>query len=491
VVGVAASVHIVSDFRISQSKYPDTREAVKHTIYILGVPCLFTSLTDIAGFMSMAISPIKAIKHFAIYSAFGSAIAFVLTVTFLIVFLSLVKKKPSLEENEKIQREGKVLNMILEKIALFDLRHKYSMLAAGSIVCALSVYGIFQLTVDSNWLNEFSKKIEVRRATELVDGVMGGSGGYSYTFDTKKQDGIFDPDVLKTMDLISEAAKRETWIVMKTYSIVDLIKDINMSFHGGDPKFYTIPDNKDLIAQYVLLYETSGGDEMKNYISSDYSRANIEIRCKSIETSKYKEIFAKIDSYIKTLPDLKVVPQATGIGVLWVELVDYIVESQVNGFWLAFIGIGLMMCFLFKSVKLGILGMIPNVLPIVMTLGLMGYLKIPLDYVKILIGCVSIGIAVDDTIHMLTRCHHEFNVCGNYKEAVLISIKDVGRAVYITTLILISGFLILTVSIMDSLAIFGILIAFTLGVALITEMFLTPALVFAFKPYGPEFKPES
>jgi hypothetical protein len=275
---------------------------------------------------------------------------------------------------------------------------------------------------------------------------------------------------------------------MKTYSIVDLIKDINMIFNNGDPKYYAIPENRDLIAQYILLYETSGGDELKNYISPDYSRANIEVRCKSVETSRYKDLFAKLDGYIKSLPDVKVIPQATGIGVLWVALVDYIVESQVNGFWLAFFGIGLMMCFLFKSIKLGILGMIPNVLPIAMTLGLMGFFKIPLDYIKILIGCISIGIAVDDTIHMLTRCHHEFSIRGNYKEAVLISIKDVGRAVYITTLILISGFLILNFSVMDSLAVFGMLIAFTLGIALITELFLTPALLFVFKPYGPEFK---
>ncbi len=488
VVGVAASVHIVSDFRSNQIKNMDTREAARHTIYILGVPCLFTSFTDIAGFLSMGISPVKAISHFAVYSSFGALTTFVLSISFLIMFLSLVRKKPSLREIEKMKNEGRLLNSMLEKFAQFDFRYKYPILAVTLIVAAISIYGLFQLKVDTYVLKDFPKNMEVRKATELIDRVMGGSGGYSYLCDTKKKDGIIDPDVLRSMESIAKAAEKESWVIMKTYSIVDLIKDINMTFHGGDPKYYVIPDNRDLIAQYLLLYESSGGDELRNYISADYSKANIEIRGRSLENSRYAILSDKMDSFVKSIPDLKFSAQATGMGVLYLTMNDYVIESQVNGFWLAFIGIAIMMCFLFKSIRLGLLGMIPNVLPIAMTLGLMGLLNIRLDFTKVLIGCVSIGIAVDDTIHMVTRCHHEYNICGNYKEAILISVKDVGRAVYITTLVLISGFLLLISATMDSLGTFGILVAFTLGTGLIIELFLTPVLLYVFKPYGPEFK---
>jgi predicted RND superfamily exporter protein len=241
-----------------------------------------------------------------------------------------------------------------------------------------------------------------------------------------------------------------------------------------------------MVAQYLLLYEMSGGDELENYMSHDYSKANLEIRCKMVETSKYEELVNRLAAFLDDLPAKAVNPNFTGMGSLWIKLVDYIVQSQLWGFLLAFVVISIMMCLLFGSFKVGLLAMIPNLSPVIATLGFMGWAGMPLDYVKLLIGCVAIGIAVDDTIHLVTRFHHEFMRCLNYKEALYNSMKDVGRALFVTSAVLVVGFLVFIFSIMHTLALFGVLVAMTIGVALIADFFLMPALVLAVKPFGPE-----
>ena len=130
--------------------------------------------------------------------------------------------------------------------------------------------------------------------------------------------------------------------------------------------------------------------------------------------------------------------------------------------------------------------MVPNLAPIIVTLGFMGWIGIPLDYIKLLITCVAIGIAVDDTVHLISRYRHEFRLCGDYQKALFPSLVSVGRAIFITTVVLIFGFLSNLFSVMDSTAHFGILLASTIGVALLADFFLLPVLIVLIKPFGPE-----
>jgi predicted RND superfamily exporter protein len=456
---------------------------------MVGVPCLFTTLTTVAGFSAMSISPIKAIKHFAIYTAVGVAGAFLFSVTLLIVFLSFGYKRSrqiSTEDDKLKAKGGRIFIKALEKICGFDIRHKWMIIMISIVLFVFSGLGVSRMEVDSNFLNEFSEKVEIRNITEHVDNIMGGTASFSYVFDAGVREGIMDPKFLREIEALQNKAKNEITVVMKTYSIVDLLKDINKSFHDENHDYYALPDTREMVAQYLLLYEMSGGDELENYLSHDYARANLEIRCKMVATSKHEALINRLNAYLDDIPSKVVIPKLTGMGSLWIKLIDYIVKSQIWGFLLAFVVIGIMMCLLFGSLKIGLLAMIPNLSPVIATLGLMGWADIPLDYVKLLIGCVAIGIAVDDTIHLVTRFHHEFMRCLNYREALYNSMKDVGRALFITSAVLVTGFLVFIFSIMQTLALFGILVAITIGVALIADFFLMPALVLAVKPFGPE-----
>ena len=199
----------------------------------------------------------------------------------------------------------------------------------------------------------------------------------------------------------------------------------------------------------------------------------------------------KLYSYLRAEPLRASRVSVTGIGALWLKLMDYITQSQIRGILLAFTVITAMMCFTFRSITIGFFSMIPNISAVILTVGVMGWIGMPLDYIRLLIATVAIGISVDDTIHHVTRYIREFLRCGDYEEALCTSMKDVGRALFITSVVLVAGFLVFLFSVMDSQASFGILLAITILVALTADFFLMPALVMTFKPFGPESEPSS
>ena len=249
----------------------------------------------------------------------------------------------------------------------------------------------------------------IRQVTEFVDNTMGGMGSLVYLFDTGVPEGIKNPEVLRDIERFQAKADEQKHVVTKTYSIVDVLKDINQSFHDGDPAYHVLPETRRLVAQYLLLYEMSGGEEIEDYVSSDYSRASLELRCRAVETSVYAEMAETLYDYLRAEPLRASRISSTGIGALWLKLMDYISQSQIRSILLALTVIGAMMCFIFKSVKIGFFSMIPNISAVILTVGVMGWIDMPLDYVRLLIATVAIGISVDDTIHHVTRYIREFH----------------------------------------------------------------------------------
>jgi predicted RND superfamily exporter protein len=490
-VGVADAVHVISEFRAYHADLGDRREAVRRTMYLVGTPCLLTSLTTAAGFASMSIAPIVTLSRFAVYSAWGVVAAFILSVTLLVVFLTFGRKAVKREATaaEKLRAKGgRRFQDAMNAIARFDARHRRGILAVSGGIFLIAILGIAQLRVDSNFLNDLSEDVPIRDTTYLVDDVMGGTNSFVYLFDTGASDGIKSPAVMREIERLEGQAAAQGDLVKKTYSVVDILKDINQSFHDGAPAYHALPDTRELNAQYLLLYEMSGGDEIEKYVSGDFSRASLELRCRWSDSSLLEEMKEGLDAHLAAEPLVASTATVTGIGALWLQLTDYITQSQIRGFLLAFAAIAAMVCLLFRSFKIGLLAMIPNVSPALLALGGMGWLDIPLDYIRLLIAPVAIGVAVDDTIHLVTRYRHEFRRCGDYGEALAISLRDVGRALFITSVVLVVGFLSFQFSVMDSQIAFGALLAGTISVALIANFILMPALVMTFQPFGPERK---
>ncbi len=198
-------------------------------------------------------------------------------------------------------------------MALFDVHFSRSILFASGVVFVISGIGITRLTVDSNFLTELKENVPLRRVTDLVDNVMGGSTSMAYLFDTGRPDGIKDVEVLKQIESLQREADKYTDIVKKTYSIVDVIKDINQSFHEGDPAYYVLPESRELVTQYLLIYSMSGGSEAEDFVSDDYSRTNLELRCKMIEMSRLGKMVDELEAFLQTQPQTAANVHVTGI----------------------------------------------------------------------------------------------------------------------------------------------------------------------------------
>jgi hypothetical protein len=488
-IGVAHSVHILSEFRGRFRTVRDRREALVQTLYLVGTPCLLTSLTTAAGFASMSFVPIKSIAHSGVYSAFGVLAAFVMSLTLLMALLSFGRSAPraaASSETGDTAKGGEPMRRMLVAIAAFDLRHRKAILVVSALVFAVSGAGLARIVVDSNWLNDFSDRIPLKATTLKVDEVMGGVTNIIYLFDSGEAEGIKEPSVLREMERVQEIADQQDWLVRKSYSIVDILKDLNQAFHGGDPAWYRLPETRELVAQYLLLYEMSGGEQAEEYVSTDYRRASLELRLKLAMTSETARLVERIDETLANQPLEASTVSLTGIGALWLKLIDYIVSSQIQGFLLAFSVIAVMMVAIFRSFGTGMISMLPNLAPVLLTLGVMGWLGIELDYSKLSIAAVAIGIAVDDTIHLISRYRYEFQQRGDYAEALIAAMQDVGRALVITSVALVCGFLVLVLSVLASQALFGILLATTIVTALVADFLLMPALVLTLHPFGPE-----
>lgn len=486
-IGVAHSVHILSEFRARFRELGDRRQALVDTFYLVGTPCLMTSVTTAAGFASMSFVPIKSMAHYGVYGAFGVMMAFFMSVTLLSAMLSFGRDKPKTPRADSgAAKGGAWARSALSGIAAFNVRWRVPILAVFGVVFALSLAGLTRLIVDSNWIDDFSDRMPIKSVTEKVDDVMGGVANIIYLFDAGEEDGIKDPAVLREMERVQDLGLTQDHFARKSYSIVDILKDLNQAFHGGDPSYYTIPETRELVAQYLLLYEMSGGEETEELVSADFRRASLEFRLRLAMTSETAKLTNLISDELEANPPEASTISLTGIGALWIKLLDYIVSSQVEGFALAFATIAVLMMWIFRSVGTGAISMMPNLAPVFLTLGAMGWLGIPLDYNKVSIAGVAMGIAVDDTIHLVSRFRYEFLRCGDYVKALEIAITDVGRALFITSVALVAGFLVFLSSVMTTQTTFGVLLATTIVTALVADFFLMPALVLTFKPFGPE-----
>jgi predicted RND superfamily exporter protein len=488
-IGIAHSVHILSEFRGRFADLGDRREALVSTLYLVGTPCLLASLTTSAGFLAMGFAPIKSIAHMGVYNAFGVMAAFVLSFTLLMAFLSFGARVPPRRASQLEvlhAKGGALMQGALRGIAAFVVRRRAPVLGFSCVIFALSIAGAARLSVDSNWLDDFADDMPLKQTTLKVDEVMGGVTNLILLFDGGSPDSIQEPAVLRDIERMQEWAEANFELVRESHSIVDILKDLNQTFHAEDPAWYLLPDSRELVAQYLLLYETAGGSEADEFLSSDRQRASLELRLKLAPTSHTAELVHAIDEELDREPLETASMSLTGIGALWVKLMDYIVWSQIRGFLFAFTVIGAMMCVLFRSIKTGLVSMVPNLAPVLLTLGVMGWFGLDLDYTTVSVAAVAMGIAVDDTIHLVSRYRHEFERSGSYEEALLAAVLDVGRALVITSVALVCGFLVLLFSSLASQAAYGILLATTIVTALVADFLLMPALVLTFHPFGPE-----
>ena len=298
--------------------------------------------------------------------------------------------------------------------------------------------------------------------------------------DTGRENGIKTRDFMTRLENFHrdvDVIKTESLYVGQSISILDTIKLINQSLHNEDPRYFAIPESDELIAQELLLYENSGGDNLNRLADSRFSTARITLKLPTAHAGEYTQMVAAIEQTANQHFAGVANTQVTGMITLFMRTSEAAIHNMSRSYIIATVVISLMMMLLMGSMSLGLVAMIPNLFPIIAVLGIMGYMGLPLDIASILVGSIALGLSVDDTIHFMHHFKRYFSLGHNAKEAVRLTIQTAGPAMLFTTLVLAGGFYIFLLSEMNNLFSFGLTTGSAIVLALIADLILAPALM--------------
>ena len=484
-VGIGDSMHIISEFQDQQYRGLARREAIVKALALVGIPCLLTSLTTAAGFFSFLGTVIKPMREMGVYAAIGVILALVLSLIMVPIVFSFGKKKKKVSDREKSEGKNDIFDRLLKGIASLNLKYPRGILGIFVVLIMTSIYGYSLVEIETNSILSISTNLKVRQAYDYVDSHMGGSMAMEVMLDTGKKDGIKDIKFLSQMETLQNHIDEHplTW---KTSSVIDIIKKMRRAMHENQAEYYTLPETGAQAAEYLFLYETSGGEELDKQVSFNYDIARLNVRTKSLNTKDVRTFMSDIDRFVKENLDPSIKVEYTGV-MSWVKAMsDYVSQGQKKCFILAFSAITCMMIIALRSFKLGLISMIPNVFPVLISLGLMGFGKIFLSVPLMIMAPIIIGVAVDDTIHFFTRYRREFNRTGTYEGALKATLLTVGRPIMFTTMTLVVGFSVFGLSDIYTTVHFGLLASFAFIWALLADFFFAPAMMLLFKPLGPE-----
>ena len=472
-VSVGATVHVLSIFFDRFDRYGNKKEAIAYTLGHSGLAIAMTSLTTAIGVGSFAGSEVAPISDLGIFASFGVMVSLFLTLTLLPALLALTPLKP------KPKKEPGKLDRFMERLSVIPVRYYKQIIAVSAILIIISLLAASKIELSHNPLYWFKADNPIRLSTEKIDAQMNGTVTIEAVVDTGKENGWVDPSRLNKLNKLSAELEKYTdpyTHVGKVVSLATIVKETNRALHGNDEAYYTIPKDHDLVAQELLLFENSGSDDLEDVVDSQFSKARVSIKLPWTDAVKAVQVKQHVEKvFAEAFPDDKV--EVTGMIPLLINTFDQAIHSSVRSYLIAFVLISLMMMLILRSVRLGLLAMIPNLTPIILGLLIMYIAKIPLDMFTLLIGSIAIGLAVDDTIHFMHNFMRYYHETKDSAEAIRHTFFTTGKAMVITTVVLALGFYSYMLAQMISVQNFGFLTGTVIVLALLADLLLAPALM--------------
>jgi predicted RND superfamily exporter protein len=470
VIGFAYTVHILSAYyeALRKSARGDIEQPpMQAGLRQVALPVLLTGLTTLVGFLSLMLSPMSAIREFALFAAVGIASTVLTSLTFAPAVLNALRVPKHVSEPGDVKWFGRTA----ERLARFNLQHRRAVLMAGLMVAILAGIGISQIEVSSNMIEHFKEDNPVRQDFNAINDYLQGSNPFYIVVDTDYSDAFTEPVNLRQLRDLQDWLQEQPEIGGTT-SLVDYVMLINRGFHENDPTYLAIPENQDLTAQLLMF---GANNEIRNFVDSRYRTASILVRSKIIDSGSVARLIHRIETRLAELPD-HLHATVTGNSVLLTRTLDDIARGQVESLTIAFVAIYAILALLFTSFRVGIIALIPNALPVAIFFGAMGLSGVGLTTTTSLIACIVLGIAVDDSIHYLAHFNADSKRLASESRGTISTLRSIARPVTITTVVICLGFLVLTLSELRNQVQFGALASLTLAFAWLLDITLTPAL---------------
>ena len=470
-VVIAHSVHVVTATLAGMSRGLGRREAVAESLRSNIWPVSLTTITTAIGFLSLNASDSPPFHVLGNLVAFGVLCAYVYSMTLLPALLSIL---PLRAPRARAGRTD-----FFDRFGAFVVARRRFLLGFVALLAAGLALGIPRIELTDNWTQYFDERYEFRRDTDFVIDNLTGMETLEYSLNAGREGGITEPDYLHAVDDFAEWYRGQPQVA-HVQAFPDIMKRLNKNMHGDDPAFHRLPDDPALAAQYLLLYELSlpFGNDLNNRIDVAKSATRMTVVVRSLTSKAQRELDARAQAWLRAnAPDLAT--EASGVSIVFAHLSQRNIDSMLRGTIIAMALISLILIGVFRNLRLGLVSLVPNFLPAVMSFGLWGYLVGRVSLAGSVVTAMAFGIIVDDTIHFLARYRQGRRDGLAAPEAVRSAFRTVGRALWTTTAILSLGFLVFAFSGFELSWALGLLITITIVFALLADFLLLPPLLMA------------
>ncbi len=471
-------IHVITRYYedLDAMEGAELKSVLFHGIQRVSRPILLAGLTTLAGFLALLSHILPAARELGIFTSFGILLSFILTITFIPAWLELLPLPGT--KQKRHNASDRWLARILEQAGKLIYRHRRMVLGVTAIFVLLAAWGLRLVKVDSNPLNYYPPGSRVQRVHQIVDHHLGGSTSFSVVFHGE----IKNPALLRRMSLIQEFLAHQQ-AVGTTISPADFVKKINQAMHAGDRREYRLPDSRELVSQYLLLYQLQAPDNvLDRYVDYDFTTGRIAVRLATLSIEGMENVIQRLRAYVKQHFDREQQPEVVGYAVLLGRLIPMLIQGQIRSLILSALLVALLTGLFFRSFSAAWITALPVSLGILAVFGLMGYQGVPINATTSMLSSIVVGIGIDYSIHFLYRFRDEIQAGRGDLEAYRIALKTTGVGIVINAFSVILGFSVSMVSSFVPVFFFGWLILISISVCLICAFTILPLTVITFRP---------
>lgn len=476
VIGVPNAIFLINKYQQEVKKHGNQAKSLQRVISKVGNATLMTNITTASGFATFIFTNSQLLNEFGIIASINILAIFILSLLIIPIIYSFMHK-PKEKHLEHLERKWiyAIVNWMERTV-----RHQRIAIYISTVcIIIVSIIGVYMIRVSGSLIEDMPKGKEFYKDILFFEEEFGGIMPLEILVDTKRKKGVMNLATLKRMNKLEEEID-EIPELSKSVSILNMVKYSKQAFYNGNPKYYQLPTEQE--KNFILAYTNNSdgnSDMLKNFVDSTGQYARITTFMKDIGTDKMENIEQRIqDKVNKVFPEDRYEVSLTGKALVFLKGTNYLVKNLVISLSLAIFLISVFMAFMFRSYKMIIISLVPNILPLLITAGLMGYLGVPIKPSTILVFSIAFGISVDDTIHFLAKYRQELIFHKwNVRKSVYSALRETGVSMFYTSIVLFFGFLVFTVSSFGGTKALGGLVSVTLLFAMVSNLLLLPSLL--------------
>ncbi|WP_271406261.1 efflux RND transporter permease subunit [Tenacibaculum soleae] len=480
VIGVPNAVFLINKYQQEIKKHGNQAKSLQRVISKIGNATLMTNITTASGFATFVFVKSQLLREFGVLASVNIVSIFILALLIIPIIYSFM---PLPEKKHLNHLEKKWMGNVVSWMERMVKNQRISVYITTVVVIILSMIGLFQIRVSGSLIEDMPKGMQFYKDIKFFETEFGGIMPLEILIDTKKEKGVMKLSTLKKMEKLNETI--ETFPELsKPISITNLVKYSKQAYYKGNPKYYQLPTSQE--KAHIFAYtknSNSNSGMLKNFVDSTGRYARITTFMKDVGTDKMDIIQDRLNAVIKKqFPEEKFKVSMTGKALVFLKGTNYLIKNLVISLSLAILLISIFMAWMFRSYKMIFISLIPNMLPLLITAGLMGFFSIPIKPSTILVFSIAFGISVDDTIHFLAKYRQEL-LANNWKvkPAVYSALQETGVSMFYTSIVLFFGFLVFTLSSFGGTIALGGLVSVTLLLAMVSNLLLLPSLLLSFE----------